>query len=196
MQIFNFRCKILLKRRTAWILITTTTVVLVAADSFVFFMFELKIPPNETEALCYVPNPQYHFAANVLLPWIDIAIYAIIPAIVIISGNICILCKLLKSVTERRELRMCSVAGRVNIYKMVPMLMLMSMFFMTTTMPICIYYISKCLYLHVASIDRSFVRYIVIYFHLLQCNFDLVLKFLVDLFALYFVYATDSQFMV
>ena len=140
----------------------TITIVLAVGNSFVFFMYELQIPLNETKTLCYVPNPRYHFAANVLIPWIDIAIYAIIPAIVIISGNICILWKVLKSVTERRELRMCSVAGRVNNYKMVPMLMLMSMFFMITTIPIYIYYISKCLYPHTDSIDRkSFVWYIV-----------------------------------
>ena len=176
MHLFTFRCRIVLRRRTAWIFISTTTVVLAAADSFVFFIFELKIPPNETETLCYVANPQYHFAANVVLPWIDIAIYALIPAILIVSGNICILWKVLNSVMERRKLTMRSAAGRVNNYKMMPMLMLMSMFFMITTIPICIYYISKCLYPNIASINRkSSVMYHLLFNVILKAKFNVII---------------------
>ena len=141
--IFNCRCKILLKRRTAWIVVVTITTVLAVGNSFVFFMFELQIPLNETKTLCYVPNPRYHFAANVLIPWIDIAIYSVIPTIFIACGNIAILWKVLKSRVERKQLMMQNIPDRMNDYKMIPMLILLSLFFMVTTIPICIYYIGK-----------------------------------------------------
>ena len=67
------------------------------------------------------------------------------------------------------------MAGRAINYKMVPMLMLMSMFFMITTIPICIYYISKCLYLHTDSIDRKVLFGTLSTLHLLKCNFAPVL---------------------
>ena len=120
----------------------TITITLAVGNSFVFFMFELQTAPNETKALCYVPNPQYHFAANVLIPWIDIAIYAIVPTIFIASGNIAILWKVLKSGTERRQL-VQNMPNRMKDYKMIPMLILLSTFFMVTSIPICIYFISK-----------------------------------------------------
>ena len=143
-SIFNCRYKLLLKRRTAWIVIILLTVVLAVGNSFVFFIFELRTPPNETETLCYVPNPQYHFAANVLIPWIDIAMYAIVPALLIASGNVAILLKVLKSKAKRRKLVIQNIPERMKDYKMVPMLILLSTFFMVTTIPVCIYYISKC----------------------------------------------------
>ena len=133
----------MLKRRTSWIIMVTITIVLAVGNSFVFFMYELRIPLNGTQALCYVPNPAYHFAANVLIPWIDIAIYAIIPAIFIACGNIAILWKVMKSRVERKQLMMQNISDIMNDYKMVPMLLLLSSFFMVTTIPICIYFIGK-----------------------------------------------------
>ena len=122
------------------------TIVLAVGNSFVFFMFELQILLNETEALCYVPNPQYHFAANVLIPWIDIAIYGMVPSIVILCTNVAILWKVLSSRAQRRLMTMSNIPQQMNNFKMVPMLVLVSMFFVVTTIPVCIYYISKYLF--------------------------------------------------
>ena len=121
----------------------TMTIVLAVGNSFVFFMFELQIPLNETEALCYVPNPQYHFVANILIPWIDITIYGVVPSIVILCTNVAILWKVLSSRAQRRQMTMSNIPQQMNNFKMVPMLVLVSMFFVVTTIPVCIYYISK-----------------------------------------------------
>ena len=121
----------------------TMRIVLAVGNSFVFFMFELQIPLNETEALCYVPNPQYHFAANILIPWIDITIYGVVPSIVILCTNVAILWKVLSSRAQRRQMTMSNIPQQMNNFKMVPMLVLVSMFFVVTTIPVCIYYISK-----------------------------------------------------
>ena len=118
------------------------TIILAVGNSFVFFMFKLQIPLNETEALCYVPNQHYEFAANVLIPWIDIVIYGMGPSTVILCTNVAILWKVMNS-RAKSKLIMSNVPQQKNTFKMVPMLVLVSMFFVVTTIPVCVYYISK-----------------------------------------------------
>ena len=118
------------------------TIIFAVGNSFVFFMFKLRVPLNETEALCYVPNPHYEFAANILIPWIDIVIYGMAPSTVILCANVAILWKVMNS-RAKRKLIMSNVPQQINNFKMIPMLVLVSMFFVVTTVPICVYYISK-----------------------------------------------------
>ena len=108
----------------------------------VFFMYNLQTLPNGTDTFCMVVNPEYQFATWILIPWIDMTVFAIVPSLLIVLGNISIIYKLVKAGVRRTDM----VQGNTNKnahYKIIPMLLLVSTFFVATSLPICIYFIGK-----------------------------------------------------
>ena len=106
-------------------------------------MYELLTPPNSTSTFCLVGNPNYYFADRTLLPWIDIAVYVIIPTILITFGNTIIMYKVIKAGITRTDMTQLNTSAKPTYYKILPMLLLVSTFFVATSLPICVYFLGK-----------------------------------------------------
>ena len=138
-----YRSKILLRRKTAWIIVFTLGLILGIGNIHVFFMYELYSPSNSTDTYCAVVSSEYHFAASILIPWIDITVFTIIPSTLIISGNTVIIYNLVKAGLRRTDMTQTNSSAKQSYYKILPMLLLVSTFFVTTTIPICVYFVGK-----------------------------------------------------
>ena len=105
-------------------------------------MYEIYTPSNSTNAFCLVVNPEYFFADHVLIPWIDMAVYGIVPSILITIGNTFIIYKLAKAGIRRTDMVKFKADKQAHI-KVAPVFLLVSTFFVATSLPICVYYTGK-----------------------------------------------------
>ncbi len=149
-------CKQILVRRIAWITIGTIFTVLALINIHTAILVDL-VPSGNDSVGCLVSESKHQHLSWHFYPWIDIAIYCIIPSLIIISSNAVIIVVLIVGNLRRKKMTQNEASNR----KILPMLLLLSAFFVVTTLPVSIIFMGKfhvwlcvCMYLCVCVCER------------------------------------------
>ncbi len=140
-----FRAKVLLRRRNAIIaVISLILIMMVYSACNTFPNLDLIYDPFTEIHYCLpVNNVNYMFNIN---PWIDQALYQIVPGTIIFTLNILIIWKLKSAQSSRRGMTSSSAScdnEKDKTRQVTLMLLMVSSFFLLTTLPLCIYQIGK-----------------------------------------------------
>ena len=132
-------------RRTAVAVVITLALLLFLLSSHVFITYRLETLPNSTTAVCVVSKPQYRYFAVNIHPWMDLALYTMLPSLIIVISNSVIVHSLAKSRMESVGSTEGVNALQNSFYKIVPMLLLVSTVFVLCTTPVSLFLICKYL---------------------------------------------------
>ena len=138
-----FRAKVLLRRRNAIIAVISLILIMMIYSAWnTFPSLDLVYDPFTEIHYCLpVKNVNYMFNIS---PWIDQALYQIVPGTIIFTLNILIIWKLKSAQSARREITSAPGDNEKDRTRQVTLMLLMvSSFFLLTTLPLCIYQLGK-----------------------------------------------------
>ena len=139
-----FRARALMTRRTAWITVIIISSLSACINVPTFFMNELRTPENSTVTICTIVQHKYQTYIY-LGPYIYMVLYSLMPSMIIATCNVIIIYSLIK----RRNMATTNTHGDTTlqkaIYKIIPMVLLVSIVFIMCTMPLSVYYIGMYL---------------------------------------------------
>ena len=132
-----FRSGILLTRRTAWATVGIFATIFALLNTHVFTaeMATVSTSNDTTARMCVVKEEHAHTISNFVV-WFDMTMYTILPSLLIVFFNSVTMCSLAKALTRRKKMTTKRTPDHAQI---APMLVLVSTFFVVTTLPISIH---------------------------------------------------------
>ncbi len=134
-----FRARDLMTRKRAWIVVCSLFAFFALYKSYILFMFELQTSPIDGSKICTMPT-KYSLWDSKIFPVLNIVLYAILPSCIVIASNIIIVYKLY----GRKKISQESTGDQNSVYKILPMLLVVSTVFVVCTLPLGIQYIGEC----------------------------------------------------
>ncbi len=126
--------------KAAVIVVISVCIVFGIVNTHVFIMFTLHT--DGFTSVC-IPRDHYFNLESVIVPWLDITLYTLLPSSLVIIINIVILYKIKKS-TSMGLAQEGTTQAQKSLYRIVPMLLLVSTVFVVCTLPAGIFFIGKC----------------------------------------------------
>ncbi len=127
-------------KRTAYIVVAVICIFCWALHSHALFTYEMRTDPNSTEQYCTIQD-RYAFLESDVLPWFELVFYASVPSFLIISGNIVIIFKVFES---RRLRQQQGTEADKNVYRIIPMLLLVSTVYVICSWPVTMVFFCEC----------------------------------------------------
>ena len=112
--------------------------VIIAINNHFFYTYDLVYHAGEFQ-FCDIQLPAHASFIDYIWPWIDFCLISLIPFTIIISSNVAIVCRLLRSRYKRRHLH---VNSQVKMTSMTAVLITVSLMFLVTTAPLRIFTIT------------------------------------------------------
>ena len=134
-----FRAKQLMTRRSAWITVTALCAGFGLLNIHVFIMYGIETNPNSTVTRCTIMNSNIYWG-EVIIPWIDLVLYTVMPSVIIIACNVGIVSTLVRSRVRKHGGVQGDTTVQKSISKIIPMLLVVSTVFVLSTLPIAIFY--------------------------------------------------------
>ena len=135
-------------KRTAGIVVTIASLILGATSITISTTYPvLTLAERGDVCEMYKSKSKYKYWVANLISWIDLILYALLPALIIVISNSVIVRVLANNKMKQPGQGETSVHKSFN--KIVPMLLLVSTFFVICTLPVCISII--CEYLFIPS---------------------------------------------
>lgn len=116
-------------RKTAGIVVAFICIFQFILSSHVFVVYTMDASANSTTQFCTVKE-RYAYLENLTMPIIVFFTYTFLPSIIIIVCNTLIL----KKLWQRRKMKLSSKTDQA-VFKIMPMLLLLSTVFVVSTFP-------------------------------------------------------------
>ena len=140
--VFAFRAKVLMRRRSALVVVLVMSVVFALLNIHVFFVYEMVPSDDSTTSTQCVVKAKHVFMDGHITPWIDMALFALLPSLVICIGNLIIVYRLCQS-RKIGALQSGNTEVQKSIYRIIPMLLLVTTVFVVCTIPLGVFYVGK-----------------------------------------------------
>ena len=122
-------------KRTAGIIVTFSSLILAAISITISTAYPVVTLADRGD-ICKMDESKYKYWVANLISWIDLILYALLPCLVIVISNSIIVQVLVKN--KMKELGQGETLAHKSLNKIIPMLLLVSTFFVICTLPTCI----------------------------------------------------------
>ena len=130
---FPVKSKMWITKRRGLMLLMATLLVLAVYVGYLSNLFVLQFKPRKNQVDCYI-NPNAQYFQTYIFPWLELSIYSFIPFIFLISGNVCILIKVINA-RHDAKLKMNVNQENSTMSTLTSILLTVSFVFIITTLP-------------------------------------------------------------